>query len=417
MRQSSSPISSGFFIGNILASILLGATTIQTRLYFARFPHDLPALKAMVAILWVAQVVEVGVSSGSIYKQVAGYHLSSSSSSQSNHGWDTQYWRSHLVVVSTIVQSFFAYRLWSLSRHRFYVCFIAAMILTNLAIGLDENITSSLTSSPHSGKIVAITTLSAAIDLGLAFGVIISLRRQRTGFLQMDRIVNRIIIYGIASGMVTSIYAILMLVFSLFEYGQVVVGAGIPFAGVYIASTLAQLHIRASLRSQLVGEHRLPTGKGPWLSSFEMSSPPHDVPAGEKVTHPSSTPCRHEAASDRPSVQAVVDTVEVSESQIPSNTARAPAETGIFVGPETETLAQRHPHLFGHDSTEASTSSPSLDTTCESFSSGLSPAPTSDFPAIRSVCRPPPPSFNPTELFARGAQSSKRTGSMARSAS
>ncbi|KAF8309643.1 hypothetical protein DL93DRAFT_2085352, partial [Clavulina sp. PMI_390] len=46
-------------IGNMLASVLFGVITVQTKSYFSRFPQDSRWVKGMVAFLWLSQGLQV----------------------------------------------------------------------------------------------------------------------------------------------------------------------------------------------------------------------------------------------------------------------------------------------------------------------------------------------------------------------
>ncbi|KAF8310590.1 hypothetical protein DL93DRAFT_2099360 [Clavulina sp. PMI_390] len=290
--------------------------------------------------------------------------------------------------------------LWSLSRYRIYVGMIVTMIVANLALAIDDNINGCLARSPtsihHFQKIMAIVSLSAVIDLALAFGVVITLRKQRTGFIQMDRIINWIILYGIASGVVTSIFAFFILVNTLVGDPQVAIGAGMPFAGIYIGSTLAQL------RRQLAGEHYLPTGGRHWHSSIEMVSPINGSSSNGNMTSVIST-STHSASHHLPATGAndrhVDDMYAIPEVIFPTRSHET------IIEEETESLEDHHSNTSLHDELNVSTYSQSLHTPDGCLTPGSHLASHSETSSVALV-----PTFSPhldpTELFSGSANPS-----------
>ncbi|KAF8304989.1 hypothetical protein DL93DRAFT_405496 [Clavulina sp. PMI_390] len=231
-----SPLLGSFLVGTILSSIIFGAITVQAKLYFSTFPKDSWLVKAMVAFLWCAQLTEVAIAFCAAYGQTTNHPGSSSTNPDFDSlQWEMQYWSTHLILTAFVVQSFYAYRLWALSRHRIYIGFMASLIIVNVGLGFDDIHSNYVPASRGGGpdtshhfpRVIALTLLSAITDLALACGVIVTLRKQRTGFRQTDRIVNWIILYGVTSGIVTSIFAIVILIANVVGDGPNAVGAGV----------------------------------------------------------------------------------------------------------------------------------------------------------------------------------------------
>ncbi|KAF8310602.1 hypothetical protein DL93DRAFT_2230225 [Clavulina sp. PMI_390] len=402
-----SPILGSFLIGVVLSSILFGAVSVQAKLYLKRFPNDSWVVKAMVIFLWLAQLVEVGIASGAVYGQTDAYRQHAETSRfvrESQRGtieWETQYWSTHLIITAFVVQSFFAYRLWALSRHWMYTGVMGVLILVNIGLGIVE-VKNNYVRAPNGGaldsphhfqRIIALTTLSAVTDLALAVGVVLTLRKQRTGFLQTDRVVNWIILYGIASGMATTVFAIAILIATLIGDGDNIVGAGVPFGGVYIASTFAHLHSRTALRSRLVGEHHVPVKKdGTWPSSFDMESFSARPSQSRDGFRPSITTSRTSRAGHTASSQSPIEDEVTGNDGAHANFGlihnTLSHETNIEVLTPSHGL-QRSPlnNIPPHE--------PSSSVEHHTSVSSAAPIPT-------RICLPPPPRFNPSMLRSKG---------------
>ncbi|KAF8310601.1 hypothetical protein DL93DRAFT_2169642 [Clavulina sp. PMI_390] len=396
---------SSFLIGVILSSILFGMVSIQTRLYWKRFPNDLWVMKTMVAFLWAAQLAEVGIASSAIYEQINEYRRRATTphSVKSSNGetlqWEIQYWSTHLVITAFVVQAFFAYRLWALSRHRIYAFVIGLLIVVNMGLGVGEAKNNyqrasgegALKSPHHFQMIIALTALSAGTNLALAVGVVITLRKQRTGFVQTDRIVNWIILYGIASGVVTSIFAIAILIATMLGDGDTVVGAGVPFGGVYIASAFAHLHSRTTLRSHLVGEHCLRVnGDGTWPSSLDVASRSARPSRSRSRARPSITAIRTSVVHHSTSDQLPIQNEGVKQT---SSAAEDPDAAGPCA----------HPAASGRNSQSSQLGSLTTPQICSS-SNTHEPALPLDITIPTRICMPPTPRFNPSTLFAKGRE-------------
>ncbi|KAF8321543.1 hypothetical protein DL93DRAFT_2163160 [Clavulina sp. PMI_390] len=344
------PILGSFFIGNILSSVLFGAITVQTWVYLNRFRKDSWVMKTMVWFLWLAQFAEVAISTRAVYRQTIKHLVTPpppvAELANNDLEWDAQYWSTHLIVASFIVQSFFAYRLWALSRYRIYVATIALLISTSFAVAVDDNKNTyalddiTPDAAHHSDKVFTVTSLSVVIDLAIAFGVTDTMRRQRTGFIQTDRVLNWIILYGIASGVLTSIFAIGILAANALGDGPKSLGVGAPYGGIYIASALANLNSRAGLRSQLAGENRLPTDRTTW-PSLEITSPSSYARSKEQSTTENDVELsvKHPSVSNRSSMRKPHPTTNESRT----------STTAMHVSQNLDTIVEVHGEPPGAD--------------------------------------------------------------------
>ncbi|KAF8342242.1 uncharacterized protein EI90DRAFT_3032586 [Cantharellus anzutake] len=109
--------------------------------------------------------------------------------------------------------------------------------------------------------------MEAICDVTLAVSMTILLRRQRTGFQQTDNILNKLIVYSINTGTVTSVIAIVMCItFAIHGFGSDLLVLGIPLGAVYNFTMLTNLHYRAQLRQYVGPVNKGNTGTGPnWL--------------------------------------------------------------------------------------------------------------------------------------------------------
>ncbi|KAF8309639.1 hypothetical protein DL93DRAFT_2230771 [Clavulina sp. PMI_390] len=273
-------------IGNILASVLFGVITVQTRFYFSRFARDLYWIKSMVVFLWSLQCIQVVLTSRGLYRQsMASRHASSAGGPPPIwFQWDYYFWSIQLCTSTMVAQLFFSYRLWTLSQRRIPNYLITSLVFANGTFGFSIIIRVYASNGTKLAPLLAAIIYSATsvmMDISLAISVASALQRHRTGFLQTDRALNRIILYGVATGALTSLFAIAMLICAALGERAAVRVLGVPHGAVQTVCVLAHLHSRAGLRSRISGECRLPTGV---LSSIGLGSRP--LRAGD--TNPST---------------------------------------------------------------------------------------------------------------------------------
>ncbi|KAF8312020.1 hypothetical protein DL93DRAFT_2156950, partial [Clavulina sp. PMI_390] len=171
--------------------------------------------------------------------------------------WTNSYFAIHTVVSSFIVQLFFLFRLWTLSRSILTVSLVLSVVLAQFAFGIVFSVQTFLAHFTslqqfQSTAIITWLALAAASDTLIAGALTFILRRHRTGFQATDSTIHVIIAYGITTGAVTSILAIILLFcFAVAKRWETPFVIGMPLGGVYIVVLLITLQSRVSLRERL----------------------------------------------------------------------------------------------------------------------------------------------------------------------
>ncbi|KAF8319299.1 hypothetical protein DL93DRAFT_2164517 [Clavulina sp. PMI_390] len=94
--------------------------------------------------------------------------------------------------------------------------------------------------------------MAAAADILLAMSLAFEMRKRRTGHFKTDSVLNRLALYGVATGAVTAILVIILLfLFVVADIVEILLLFALPLGGVYIVTLLSNLHLRSSLRSAL----------------------------------------------------------------------------------------------------------------------------------------------------------------------
>jgi len=246
----------GALTGIVLTSVIFGVITTQSFAYYRSFPQDPIYIKLAIVFLWLLQGFQLGCLTKALYT----YLLSNYGHSQflALAIWEGSVYQTTTVVAATTVQTFFAYRVYTLSSRRWIGFVMQTLILVQFGFGVASScrayILGTLYDIAVNERWLIGTWLGceAITDLALAGSMTFLLRRQRTGFKRTDNAINRMIIYTINTGTITSVVAVIVLVtFVIAGFHFVVLALGVPLGGIYTLTMLANLHSRLTIRGYL----------------------------------------------------------------------------------------------------------------------------------------------------------------------
>ncbi|KAF8310768.1 hypothetical protein DL93DRAFT_2169489 [Clavulina sp. PMI_390] len=245
--------------GILASSVLFGIITVQTFRYYNKFPRDMLSTRFVVGLLWFMQALEIGIASHGIYDVLI--------TSQTNievlviEPWYRSYFGTHTTVSAVIVQLFFLWRYWSVSRN------LPITILLTLLVAFTLGFAIFLVVRSYQFSDSALTTLeaevwastlwlsfSAVADAMLAIALAVEMRKQPerepSNLLRTDSLLNQLALYGVATGAVTASAVIAELFLcSVVHIYEGLILIGLPLGSLYIATFLANLHTRSYLRA------------------------------------------------------------------------------------------------------------------------------------------------------------------------
>ncbi|KAF8316108.1 hypothetical protein DL93DRAFT_2166337 [Clavulina sp. PMI_390] len=234
-----------YVFGEWASSFLFGVITVQTHLYYQKFPRDPIHSRLLVGLLWSIQGAEVGILSYALYET---FGSPAGALQLLVQPWYLSYYGTHGVMVACMVQSFFVSRYWIGNASSIYP--------RTRIISLDVTVESYLSPQSSFNTLAAIDkvltawlTLTTFTDITVAATLAFEMRKRRTGFFKTDSMLNRVAIYGVATGAVTAtIVTIQLLLYTVADMLEPILFFGMPLGGIYIATFLANLHTRSSLR-------------------------------------------------------------------------------------------------------------------------------------------------------------------------
>ncbi|KAF8235458.1 hypothetical protein L208DRAFT_757835 [Tricholoma matsutake] len=275
-------------IGTLMSGILLGVTYIQSFYYFIDCRTDAWYLKSLVVSTVVLDTVHMLLISHSIYHWLVTNFNNPSGLEQLV--WSAAVEALPTALTSMLVQGFFVLRVWHLSRSYLLSGLIVLIVVVGFGCVLAwvilamqmEALVDLLAITPLT---IAINAVSASADVIIAASLVILLSRARTGFKRSDTIINKLILFVVNTGVLTSCIAIAAFISVLASPNTLI------YAPFYFC--IGRLYVNSFLAT-LNGRKHIAGGVGD-VSHMLVSMP-------QSVTSPS-----HSSGKVRPKISILVE--------------------------------------------------------------------------------------------------------------
>ncbi|KAJ7823853.1 hypothetical protein B0H14DRAFT_2825488 [Mycena olivaceomarginata] len=212
-----------FQIGVLISYVLFGVTTTQSYIYYSRFPEDSSNLKALVAFVWICELGHAICMGHALYiytildyahpERLLGAFPISGSISPFFVG-----------LIVACVQGFFSFRIYALSKRLYIPILSWTMSLMRLAahtvMGVEAVRMTSWASYEAQWRplLTAIWIVSAANDVLITTTLVYLLYRQRSHVHKRTvAVMDKIILWTVETGMLTSVSGIMMICFLTME--------------------------------------------------------------------------------------------------------------------------------------------------------------------------------------------------------
>ncbi|KAF9513408.1 hypothetical protein BS47DRAFT_1382503 [Hydnum rufescens UP504] len=246
----------GSFFGNLLTALCFGVLTVQTSSYYHAFPNDRRPVKLVVAFLWTLQAFQLVCVTWSLY-----WWLVINYRNPLVLGWATWEFSTYqitTVFASATVQTFFAHRVYSLSANLYVGVLVLVLVLLKLGLGVatsikvKTNLEFQAVLKDCKWLVVSWFTIQTTADIMITTCMCLLLRRRRTGFQKTDSVINRMVLYTISTGLITSVLSVFLpVVFATYGFHVSGLAIALPLPTLYPITMLANLHMRTSLRARL----------------------------------------------------------------------------------------------------------------------------------------------------------------------
>lgn len=248
------------FVGVLIGAALWGISCMQTYEYFSEFSRDSWSTKTMVGTLFCLDTLHQVFMTHVIYTYLITEHFNAAYLNEVVWTLLAQVFVS--AIIGFIVQSFFVYRIWILSRHNIFISIgVMLLVLAELALSLTYFVkglkVTTFTLLPTLFQLSqSVNALAATGDIAIAMTLIFLLYRSKTGFSKSDSIVNQLILYSLNTGFLTSICALLSLIsITVYPTTFIFITFYTPLGRLYTNSLLATLNARKKLRNRVGTSH------------------------------------------------------------------------------------------------------------------------------------------------------------------
>ncbi|KAJ7092119.1 hypothetical protein C8R43DRAFT_1049942 [Mycena crocata] len=243
-------------LGVIVSAVLYGISLLQCLFYFTRYHRDPTYLKTLVASTVFLDTMHLAFVIHTVYHYlISNYYQHDALKVMI---WSVSLEALPTGVTAALVQSFYAYRVWRMSHHNYFLTgLILVLVLATSACGTAwvvlaleaQTYERLLTISPLT---ISINALSTAADVIITSTLCFMLHQTRPASLETESMINRLILFTINTGLLTSLCAIASLI-SLIVSPKTLIYASFYFCigRLYSNALLASLNARAVIRGQI----------------------------------------------------------------------------------------------------------------------------------------------------------------------
>ncbi|KDQ56637.1 hypothetical protein JAAARDRAFT_36115 [Jaapia argillacea MUCL 33604] len=296
--------SGALLIGGLISFWLFGIQTLQTYIYFDRYPDDSLRLKAMVLFLCAVDTLHSICIAHMLYYFTITERFETAS--MRTKAWSFNSLVALTAITAFTVQCFVAWRVWMFTRSKWQrtgAVLLASLSLVPLSFGITCTTIMVFIQNPklydHCSLIIAAWIASTAVmDLLMAGLLSYSLYHSRIGVKETDTVVKKIIVLVVNTAILTSglAFADLAAFWTLGNYNLIHRALNINLSKVYVNTTLAMLNARQSLAQ---GLHGHPTSNITFGVLDSFHDPTATTVDTTVVTEPANCSDDYNLASDR----------------------------------------------------------------------------------------------------------------------
>lgn len=239
-----------FLIGIIASSCLFGVTCTQTWYYYTRY-SDGTVLKVMVGTIWTLEVLHLAFGSHAIYYYVILHYGDPAALTEVT--WSVSLNVSVTALIALLVYLYYARRIYQLSNYN--IPLVAVVVIPSICrLGTSMCITGYslhlkyyilFDRSTMASLIRASLALYVVTDLLVALLLCYFLHSSRTGIKRTDTLINRLMVYAVHNGLITSVADIFVIAFNIaYPKNLVYLAVYQVVANLYSNSFLATLNAR-----------------------------------------------------------------------------------------------------------------------------------------------------------------------------
>ncbi|KAF8304830.1 hypothetical protein DL93DRAFT_415295 [Clavulina sp. PMI_390] len=256
-----SPYLGDLLVGVILNSFWTGVMHVQTYTLHQKFPNDPWNIKIIVVVLWLSQTFYFFSCLFMIYNTLILTLVAQNPLEVPI--WEIRWLAPHKTIVTAVYQIFFAMRLWSYDRDLRMIIPLGGLILTTLGLSIMGcihvwQILPLASTSYFWWEQSACYALIVAIDLFISSYLVFLMLRKKNGFKSTNSIIHLILLFGVTTGAVSSIFAVVGLISNQVGWFRGIIATSVWSPVIMVCAVLANLHLRSALRARMMPDESIP---------------------------------------------------------------------------------------------------------------------------------------------------------------
>ncbi|KZP13131.1 hypothetical protein FIBSPDRAFT_936504 [Athelia psychrophila] len=243
-------------VGILIATFLFGVCTVQAYIYFVAERRDPLWIRLLVAFVWLLECTDTLFAWHRVY-YVTVQNFGNAEAVVSTE-WTLSAGSIMAGIVEALVQSFFAYRIHVLSQRwpitiLLWAGSVAIVITQTVTVTIESDALLSL-SQNHVWLVTATQAVLAFVDCTSTTALCYYLRIRKTGFSGTDHVINRIFIWTLQTGLITTVAALASFILSItLTNTSIWICIAVFQSKLYSNSLLASLNGRDTLRRGMEG--------------------------------------------------------------------------------------------------------------------------------------------------------------------
>lgn len=279
-------------IGVFFNMILYGILIVQTYHYYLSYKGDVHWIRCLVLYLFVIETVNTGCDMAMMYQTL----INNFGKADTTKFFPTLLAAEPItiVVISTPIQLFFAYRIRLLSKSNLLGGIIAFFATVSLGGGAWSTVrivkTKVFAHKPELHLPALVWLLSAVVsDVMITVVLVITLNKRRTGFIATDDAISKIIRMTVQTGLLTSLFAIGDVIFFMtLPHTAVNFVWDLALTKLYSNCLLSTLNTRAELKESS-GPRQLSLSGNVGMDMREFNLPTQASPPFYELNTPKSS--------------------------------------------------------------------------------------------------------------------------------
>lgn len=254
-------------IGGFFGAFLSGIVSMQTVFYYQLYPHDKMQNKFVVSGIWSLDLLHTGMVCASIWIYLIAHYGEYAVTDYI--AWTIAATIALTSFITVIVHCFLIHRIYTISKKNLPLTIpIALLAIFRVALAL---VTTSRMIQYRSFSLfqerfrwvyTAGLCAATAVDIIIAATLCVFLHKSRTGFSNMDSVINSITLYTIESGMLTGIITgVALICWLVMPHNLIFLAIHFVISKLYANAFLATLNARKVLKGRAhssVDAHSLP---------------------------------------------------------------------------------------------------------------------------------------------------------------